>query len=94
MHDYIHRVEYRREKSKYERELLYTEFADDHGFNFTRKGVTRKQWREFYTQVCAADYLERQSAPKGRYLISVFRGDECICSVRMPWPLPAEPTLK
>jgi len=90
-HDYLHRIEYRRELSKYERVHTYTELADDHGFCFRRRGMTREEYLAFYTRACADDYLTRMGAAAGIWVVSVYRlvpGADPVelCMVRMRWP--------
>lgn len=85
---YLHRLEYRREISKYQRVHVYTELADDQGFCFTRRDLPRQEWYERYTRVCAEDFLETQQAEAGTWLVSTYRlplGEEPVplCTVRI-----------
>jgi hypothetical protein len=87
--NYLHHLEYRRELSKWERVLLYIETAEDHGFCFHKKGMTRTQWHEHYTRLCAADFLDRKGADPGIWLVTTVRElpDKRItlCTVRFRW---------
>lgn len=85
---YLHRLEYRREVSKYKRELVYTELADDHGFCFRKRTRTREESLDIYTRLCAEDYLDRVHAPAGTWLITVYRlwpEPVNLCTIRLTW---------
>ncbi len=90
--NYLHRLEYWRELSKYDRVHVFTEIAEDHGFCFHRKGVTRAAWYEHYTRLCALDFLDRKHAEPGVYLVTTLRDlpevRKSLCTVRIQWPPP------
>jgi hypothetical protein len=71
--DYWHRLEYRREIAKGNRVLEYTEYAEDAGWTFRRKGLTREEWFVYYTRCCAEDFLDRMGARPGTWVVAVYR---------------------
>lgn len=87
--NYLHTLEYRREISRYERVLAYTEHIEDHGFCFHSKGLTRVEYYEQYTKCCAVDYLRRRSAVPGSYVVTAIRhlpgSSSILCSIRIHW---------
>ncbi|GDY28747.1 hypothetical protein GTS_03800 [Gandjariella thermophila] len=53
--------------------------------------MSRQQWREHYTRVCAEDFLPRVGALPGRWVVSVYRlpsGGErqFVTAVAVDWP--------
>jgi hypothetical protein len=64
--------------------------VDDHGWCFTRAGLTREEWLVRYTQVCADDLLDRVGGQPGQWVVIVWRHPHngeptLLCSVRMWW---------
>jgi hypothetical protein len=88
--NYLHEIEYRHEVSKYERALIYSESVEDHGFCFHNKDMTRTEWHEHYTRLCAFDFLDRKSAKSGTWLVTAIRDRAgqrtTLCTVRIRWP--------
>lgn len=70
--DYWYRIEYHHETAKGVSTLEYTEFAEDAGWTFKRKGMTPEQWFAFYTRVCADDFLDRMRARSGTWVVAVW----------------------
>lgn len=85
--NYLHRIEYRREYSKSQRVHEYTETVEDMGWCLVDHKEKRERWLSYYTTVCAEEYLDRNLAPKGTYVVSVYqqRADERVhvCTIRL-----------
>jgi hypothetical protein len=85
--NYLHRIEYRREYSKSRRVHEYTEIVEDMGWCFSHKADIHQQWLAYYTTVCAEEYLDRNLAPHGNYLVSVYQqrpdGQVHVCTIRL-----------
>lgn len=79
--DHLHRIEYHRRLPGGAMTLEHTEQVVDHGW-YIRKG---DEWRERYTRECAYDFLARAGSRVGRYAISVWRGEDRICTVAVDW---------
>jgi hypothetical protein len=85
--NYLHRIEYRREYSKSRRVHVYTETVEDMGWCFSHKKEIQPRWLSYYTTVCAEEYLTRNLAPHGSYIVSVYQerpeGREHVCTIRL-----------
>jgi hypothetical protein len=87
-----HVLEYHRIHAKGQQTHAYTERVEDNGWKLIISGMTREQWFTTYTRACAEDFLERRCAPKGTYVIAVYRtgrspdGDRlALGSIRIKW---------
>jgi hypothetical protein len=87
--NYLHRIEYRREVSRSQRVLEYTQIVEDQGWCLSYPGDLRTQWLTTYTRACAEDYLSRRLAPAGFFVVTVYRqlseDRVLVCAVRMKW---------
>lgn len=88
-----HRLEYQRERAKGKCVHAYTEIVEDTGWRKWPRGYTRERWFVTYTRCCAEEFLERQHAEPGVYVVAVYRtgdtpgGDGTLMgSIRLPWP--------
>ncbi|GAA1967251.1 hypothetical protein [Amycolatopsis minnesotensis] len=86
---YPHELEYRFESAKGFREHLYTERVDDMGFCLEHRDELREDWLVRYATACAEDYLGRQRAPCGMWVVSVYRetadGRDHLVTIRTRW---------
>lgn len=84
-----HRLEYHREFGKGHTERTYTENVADQGFRLSLKGMTKEQYFAHYARVCAEDFLERQDARSGAYVVAVYDTNSAkpraLGSIRMRW---------
>ncbi|MCU1687212.1 MAG: hypothetical protein JWQ81_7951 [Amycolatopsis sp.] len=87
---YPHELEYRREERKGFREHEYTELVDDMGFVFEHRSELWKNWTVRYTTACAQDFLQRKHAPRGTFVVSLYRlfpGERRhVVTIRLKWP--------
>lgn len=79
--DHLHRIEYHRRLPDGALDLEHTEEVTDHGW-YIRKG---EAWRRRYTVECAVDFMARASSRAGLYAVSVWRGEERVCTVAVDW---------
>ncbi|QRP45933.1 hypothetical protein [Amycolatopsis sp. FDAARGOS 1241] len=91
---YPHELEYRREVGAM-RVHEYTELVDDMGFVLEHRSERYAGWTVRYGAACAHDFLARQHAKPGSYVVSVFRlfpdARKHVVTLRMNWPAkPAE----
>jgi hypothetical protein len=87
--NYLHRIEYRRETSRSQRVLEYTQTVEDQGWCLSHPRDLRLGWLTSYTRACAEDYLARRLAKAGMFVVTVYqqRGEAqvLVCAVRMKW---------
>ncbi|QWF84287.1 hypothetical protein [Amycolatopsis sp. CA-230715] len=93
MDGYPHELEYRREHAKGIRELAYVELVDDMGFTMEHRAELRERWAVRYATACAEDFLARQRAKPGRFVVSVYRlrpeePRHHLITIRLTWPPP------
>jgi hypothetical protein len=79
--DHLHRIEYHRRRPDGALDLEHVEEVTDHGW-YIRKG---EEWRCRYTVECAHDFMARAGTKAGLYAISVWRGEERVCTVAVDW---------
>ncbi|GAB3505634.1 hypothetical protein [Amycolatopsis cihanbeyliensis] len=87
---YPHEIEYRRERSKGYRDHLYTELADDMGFCLVHREDRKEAYLVGYATACAEDFLGRVNAPRGTWVVSVYRrwpepARDHVVTIRLRW---------
>ncbi|HEX7302475.1 hypothetical protein [Lentzea sp.] len=79
--EYVHSIQYHRRAGNGRLTLAYVEAVQDHGW-YIRKEA---DWKSRYTIACATEYLTRVSADAGTFAITVWRGDDRVCTVGIDW---------